>query len=88
MSAHWFGRSMVTFDRGSRYRVESFLEPYSDLAQKLASLGIVRGTVIEVKNVAPWGDPVEIGFRGYSVSLRKDELSALNLIAVSRRGSR
>ena len=45
--------------------------------EKLLAMGLIRGTEITVERIAPLGDPVEIQVRGFSLSLRKDEASAL-----------
>ena len=39
----------------------------------LLEMGVVRGTRIKVINVAPMGDPISIGLRGYELAVRKDE---------------
>ncbi|MDR0846493.1 MAG: ferrous iron transport protein A [Lactobacillales bacterium] len=39
----------------------------------LMDMGITKGVNIEVKNVAPLGDPISMILRGYELSLRKDE---------------
>jgi Fe2+ transport system protein FeoA len=41
---------------------------------RLADLGFVPGTPLEVVRVAPLGDPVEIELRGYRICLRREEL--------------
>ena len=38
-------------------------------------MGLTKGTMIKVNNVAPLGDPVEIIVRGYKLSLRKADAS-------------
>ncbi len=45
--------------------------------EKLLSMGLTRGTVITVERIAPMGDPMEIQVKGFALSLRKDEASAL-----------
>jgi ferrous iron transport protein A len=40
-------------------------------------MGLIRGTEFVVERVAPLGDPVEITVRGFALSLRKDEASAI-----------
>jgi len=40
-------------------------------------MGLIKGTEFTVNRVAPLGDPVEINLRGFSLSLRKDEATAL-----------
>lgn len=46
---------------------------------KLLSMGLTRGTVVQVQRIAPLGDPVIISVRGFELSLRKDEADALVL---------
>jgi len=46
---------------------------------KLLSLGLTRGTKIDIKKIAPLGDPVEVETRGFRLSLRKAEARILVL---------
>ena len=41
--------------------------------RRLMDMGLIKGTEITVRKVAPIGDPIEITIRGYELSLRKDE---------------
>lgn len=45
--------------------------------RKLLAMGLLKGTEFTVNRVAPLGDPVEIDVRGFSLSLRKSEVTAL-----------
>ena len=36
-------------------------------------MGITKGVPITMERVAPFGDPVAVRLRGYSLSLRRDE---------------
>ncbi len=72
-------RERPPFSLGNKFRVDSIKEPYSYLAQKLSSMGLVSGLTIEITNVAPLGDPVQIRALGYHLSLRLDEMGLLNL---------
>ena len=47
------------------------------LKRRLIDMGITPGVKIKVKKVAPLGDPIEINFRGYELSIRRSE--ALNI---------
>lgn len=51
----------------------------SPYGQNLLRLGLIPGTRIEVKRKAPLGDPVEIAFRGFSLTLRPAEADCLLL---------
>ena len=45
----------------------------------LLEMGMVRGTMVTVKKVAPLGDPVSIELRGYELSMRKSELAQIEV---------
>lgn len=55
---------------------EGIIERYEgaeDLHYRLKELGLVEGTRILVKRLAPLGDPMEIAVRGYRLSIRKTD---------------
>jgi ferrous iron transport protein A len=39
--------------------------------RRIMEMGIIKGSELFVRKVAPLGDPVEISVRGYELSLRK-----------------
>ena len=41
--------------------------------RRLLDMGLVKGAVVEVRKVAPLGDPIEVNVKGYNLSLRKNE---------------
>ena len=47
------------------------------LHRRLLDMGIIKGTKIEVTNVAPLGDPIDIKVKGYHLSLRKKEAAQI-----------
>lgn len=47
----------------------------SGVNRRLADMGVVPGTTVEVERIAPLGDPVDIRLKGYHLSLRKEEAS-------------
>lgn len=49
-------------------------EPDCNMCRRLMELGLVPGTKVEIIKVAPFGDPVEIRFRGGEFCLRKEEM--------------
>ena len=63
---------------GDRARVAG-IAPQSPYGQKLLRLGLIPGTSFQVKRQAPLGDPVEIGFRGFSLALRPAEADCLRI---------
>ncbi len=52
--------------------------------RRLLELGLVPGTRVELKRIAPLGDPVELLVRGCSLSIRRAEA---RFIHVSREGA-
>ncbi len=62
---------------GETGTVAGYTKGASVYREKLLAMGLTRGTEIMVARVAPLGDPVEIKTRGFSLSLRKGEASAL-----------
>lgn len=45
----------------------------------LLAMGLVRSVVLHVLQVAPLGDPMEVGVLSYRFSLRKGEAATLKL---------
>lgn len=39
--------------------------------RRIMDMGITRGTELQLRKVAPLGDPLELNLRGYELSLRK-----------------
>jgi ferrous iron transport protein A len=64
---------------GETGRVAGFAKGTRAYRDKLLSMGLTRGTVFTVTRVAPLGDPVEINVRGFGLSLRRDEASAVTV---------
>ncbi|MCL0037331.1 ferrous iron transport protein A [Dehalococcoidia bacterium] len=49
------------------------------LHRRLLDMGLVSGSEVEMQRVAPLGDPIEIKVKGYNLSLRKEEASAIDV---------
>ncbi len=43
------------------------------LTKRLLALGCINETEIEVKKIAPLGDPILIRFRGFDLAIRKKD---------------
>jgi len=70
---------MSTLDQlcvGQRGRVEA-LQGDDALVQRLLEMGLLEGEEVEVTNVAPLGDPIEIRLRDYRLSLRRREAAGV-----------
>lgn len=49
------------------------------LRRRIMDMGLTRGTTVQVRKVAPLGDPVEITVRGYELSIRKSEAESIEV---------
>ena len=47
--------------------------------RRIVEMGITSGSIVEIKKIAPLGDPVGLLIRGYELCVRKSELK--NIIA-------
>jgi ferrous iron transport protein A len=47
--------------------------------RRIMDMGITKGTEIQVRKVAPLGDPIEISVRGYELSLRKADAEMITV---------
>ncbi len=48
-----------------------------DLRRRLLEMGLTSGSIVRVVRFAPLGDPIELAVRGYRLSVRRDEASAV-----------
>lgn len=47
--------------------------------RRIMDMGLVKGTEVTVRKVAPIGDPIEITVRGFELSLRKAEAALIDV---------
>lgn len=47
--------------------------------RRIMDMGLTRGTEVTVRKVAPLGDPLELTVRGYELSLRKADATAVEV---------
>ncbi len=62
---------------GEKGKVFGYAKGATVYREKLLAMGLTKGTEFTVERKAPMGDPVEIHVRGFALTLRKDEASAL-----------
>ena len=49
------------------------------IMQRLLEMGLLEGEPIQVINIAPLGDPIEIRLRDYRLSLRRSEAARITV---------
>jgi ferrous iron transport protein A len=51
----------------------------SPAARRLMEMGVVPGVSVKMVKAAPFGDPIEIRLRGYSLAIRRSEADAIEV---------
>ena len=49
------------------------------ITRRLMEMGLIPGVAVRMVKSAPFGDPIEIRVRGYSLALRRNEAEAVEL---------
>lgn len=47
---------------------------------RFLDMGMIPKTRVEVKKVAPMGDPIEIRLRGYELTIRKEDAEKIEIV--------
>ena len=47
--------------------------------RRIMDMGITKGVDIDIRKVAPLGDPLELNVRGYELSLRKADAQMIEI---------
>lgn len=47
--------------------------------RRIMDMGITKGVAVQVRKVAPLGDPMEITVRGYELSIRKADADEIEV---------
>lgn len=50
-----------------------------ELRCRLLDMGLIPKTGVEIKKVAPMGDPLELEIRGYSLTIRKEDAAKIEV---------
>lgn len=47
--------------------------------RRIMDMGLTKGVTVNVRKLAPLGDPIEITVRGYELSIRKADAEAIEV---------
>lgn len=47
--------------------------------RRIMDMGLTKGVLVQVRKVAPLGDPVEVTVRGYELSIRKADAEKIEV---------
>ncbi|MBN1295786.1 DtxR family transcriptional regulator [bacterium] len=77
--AHWAHARRLTDLKPGESGIVGRIRASHRIRQRLIDMGVLPHVEVTLLRVAPLGDPIEIKLRGYNLSLRKDEASAILL---------
>ncbi len=69
--------SLKDFSVGDTGKITGFDTAGKIYRKRLLAMGLTRGTEFKITRLAPLGDPIEIKLRGFALTLRKEEASAI-----------
>jgi len=70
-------KTLADLHIGNQAKVAGYDKSNPTYRRKLLAMGLTKGTDFTVNRVAPLGDPIEITVRGFQLSLRREEATAL-----------
>ena len=56
-----------------------FVRGEDAVTRRLMEMGVIPGVAVRMVKSAPFGDPIEIRVRGYSLALRRSEAESIEL---------
>ena len=67
---------------GQKAIVKSLKFEDKQIRRHLLDMGVTRGVRVEIKKIAPMGEPIDLELRGYELALRKSELKNIEVEVV------
>jgi Fe2+ transport system protein FeoA len=49
------------------------------VTRRLLEMGVIPGVSVQIIKMAPFGDPIEVRVRGYSLAMRRSEADAIEV---------
>ena len=68
---------------GDKCKVVSIDNVNSLLKRRLLDMGITKGVKLEVKKIAPFGDPIDLYLRGYELCVRRKDVEGIEVEVIS-----
>lgn len=73
--AKLFPNTLAELGLGEVAIIDSFTD--KEISLKLLEMGCLPGELVQVRNIAPLGDPIAISVSGYTLGLRKSEAASV-----------
>ena len=64
---------------GQKAKVVKLNVKNKEIRRHLLDMGLTRGINIEIKKIAPMGDPIDIKLRDYELCISKSDLSQIEV---------
>ncbi|MBT3235081.1 MAG: ferrous iron transport protein B [Bdellovibrionales bacterium] len=71
--------TLESLSSGERAQI-CYIEGDFELKQRLMDMGLIVGEELEVKQVAPFGDPIQVAVKDCSITLRRNEAESIGVI--------
>jgi ferrous iron transport protein A len=71
--------TLAQLPAGETARVAAFTDENA-VSRRLMEMGVIPGVSVQMVKSAPFGCPIEIRVRGYSLALRRSEAQSIELI--------
>ena len=71
--------SLLDLSLGQKAKVVKILGNEKKFKIRMTDMGFIPGSVVSLKRVAPFGDPIEVSLHGYKLSLGKKEASKVEI---------
>lgn len=70
--------TLAELEIGGKAKI-SEIKGETPVTKRLMEMGVLPGVSVRVVKTAPFGDPIEIRVRGYSLALRKSEAETIQV---------
>lgn len=75
--------SLADLRKGQIAKVISMQSDNPSLRRRMLDMGITRGVVLEVKKIAPFGDPIDLWLRGYELCVRRKDVEGIEVEVIA-----
>ncbi len=70
--------TLTNLPKGRDARVKS-VKGNGSITRRLLEMGVVPGAEVRIVKAAPFGDPIEVRVRGYSLAMRRNEAESIEV---------
>lgn len=67
---------------GQKAKVLALHSENKALKRRLLDMGITKDVIVQIKKIAPLGDPIDIELRGYELCLRLEDMKNIDVEVV------